>query len=784
MRIERLTLHGFLRFAGTVTIDLRDVPPGLIAIVGENGAGKTTLLEAPLAALHRTFPTRGGLKDYAVTRESYIDCEFSVDGRGAFRARVNVDGVSGGSHAVLEQTTPDGTRLRLNDGKLTTYDAVVQDLFPSRDLLLASCFSAQNKVGNFIGMKPAEGKKLFTQMLGLAHLERLSQVAKLVAFAVERTRDRLVTLRDELARQTDDRLVAELERIGGELHQAGDDAAARRRDLATEIEALDARLAVVADQAAAYAAATQRIRAVETETASRKADEAGNRAAFGAQAKSHADDLARITAECERQVATANQSITKNEAVQSRAAQIRAAVLALTDIDGRLADARLDVTRRAATERRATVEAEAARATVEAIVADEKDLARCEADAALLGSVPCGGGGAFASCQFLKNATAAQGRIGALTASVAAAEPARSALTHATLDLRVASDACESATAQVQALERDRGTHVELAKYADVLAAAEARIEELTAKKVEAQELATRLAGEAVSRHVRRVAELDAQAQALLRRLDALDVDLRTARADLAATTEGAEQAIAIGVELKATRAAWDAVTATLARVEAGQADLARRRRDLAAAVDRHTVAIGKIAMLATELVEWQFLTKALGRDGLPVLEIDAAGPTITAIVNQLLEACFGPRFTVELLTQAAKADGKGLREDFSLQVFDNARGGDARAVADLSGGEQVIVSEAVMNAISIYVNQRSAMPIRTCWRDETTGALDPENAQRYLAMLRTVHALGGFHHTLFISHNPDIAGQADAQIRVANGTAVLVSPPFAAAAA
>jgi exonuclease SbcC len=186
-----------------------------------------------------------------------------------------------------------------------------------------------------------------------------------------------------------------------------------------------------------------------------------------------------------------------------------------------------------------------------------------------------------------------------------------------------------------------------------------------------------------------------------------------------------------------------------------------------------------RVAALEADLLDWQTLAKAFGRDGLPVLEIDAAGPTISAYTNDLLATCYGPRFTVDVVTQQAKADGKGLKETFTIAVLDNAAGAAVRDIADLSGGEQVIVAEALANAIAIYVNTRSPQPVRTCWRDETTGALDPENAARYLAMLRQVQTLGGFHHVLFITHNPDAAAQADAQIRLADGHVTIAQPPY-----
>jgi hypothetical protein len=48
----------------------------------------------------------------------------------------------------------------------------------------------------------------------------------------------------------------------------------------------------------------------------------------------------------------------------------------------------------------------------------------------------------------------------------------------------------------------------------------------------------------------------------------------------------------------------------------------------------------------------------------------------------------------------------------------------------------------------------------------------------------RNVARLRAFHQILFISHNEDLAGLADAQIRVADGKAEIVLPPFVQEAA
>ena len=64
----------------------------------------------------------------------------------------------------------------------------------------------------------------------------------------------------------------------------------------------------------------------------------------------------------------------------------------------------------------------------------------------------------------------------------------------------------------------------------------------------------------------------------------------------------------------------------------------------------------------------------------------------------------------------------------------------------ELSGGQFVLVNEAVNLGIAIY-NMRQGEGIRyeTLFRDETVGALDAANAKEYVHMLRRAMDLGDF---------------------------------------
>jgi exonuclease SbcC len=95
--------------------------------------------------------------------------------------------------------------------------------------------------------------------------------------------------------------------------------------------------------------------------------------------------------------------------------------------------------------------------------------------------------------------------------------------------------------------------------------------------------------------------------------------------------------------------------------------------------------------------------------------------------------------------------------------------------VDELSGGQFVLVNEAVDLAIAIY-NMRQGEGIRyeTLFRDETVGALDAANGKEYVRMLRRAMDLGGFRQVIFICHTPLVWGLADRILSVSEGRAAV----------
>lgn len=834
MKLEQLRLKGFMRFTREVALDLTTIPDGsLVAVVGGNGEGKSTLLDAGAAVLHLAMPSReGALATYATGRDSYLEATYAIEGRGRYRARVNVDGEKRSSDAVLEELLDGGLVGRLNDGKVTTYRKAVDGLFPAPELLLASAFAPQNRAGSFVDAKPAQRKDLFSRLLGLELLERYADTAKACAAIVDTTVARLRDRRDTLGRLTTQELAQALASRGTALQQQRQDAEDAEVAQGRRIEALQVTRTALEATVRTHQAALERVRSAEAEFAGVAMAIGGARrqleqvASDFAAAVTRAQDLAdrrerELTAEdeasqraCAETVMALEERIAGNKTLASRADEIRKAAA-----DKVTAEADLETWRgEEATARKALDAAleqiDMRRRKLEEAVHAERELAVARTQAELIATVPCRGEVLYLSesyspidavdagtCQFLQNAKSAQARIPEWEGKAQHAASLRDGIEYWTGQSANARALLAAASEQVNACKALIASLAPTARYAEQLAATEERIAGYRREQEAAQgALAAALdritlarstaAAEHASAHQAAILEHDLRRLNLLADLDVLeakrtaaDAAIQTARAEEAETAGADAKLAAVDGDLAAARDAQARAIASRASAAAALEAWTVEHERFTRQVGEHHLTVAKVRTAEDELLAWQTLQRCFGRDGLPTLEIGNAGPTVSALTNDLLNVGFGPRFTVDVVTQVARADGKGVKEEFTIRVFDNAEGGEPRDIADLSGGERVLVEEALRAAIALFVNSRNVQPVRTIWRDETTGALDPDNAVRYVAMLRRVQELGGIAHVLFVTHNPDCAALADAQVLVADGQLTVRRPPFSQAA-
>lgn len=789
MRLIRLSLRGVTTYRAQQDIDFDALGDGLVAITGPNGAGKSSLMECVPAALHKTFATRAGsLYDYCHGRDAYISATFDAGGD-IIEVRLLID---------AEQRKTDGyvnvNGQPVTDGKAASFEAAIARLFGSRELFLASVFAAQSKRGSVLEMRKSERKSLFLELLALGAIEAAAATAN-----VRRGEADAAVSAARLIVQTAQAQIAGLD------EDVEDLATLRYGASETESAVQDARRAVdrgIAELAEAKARAETSEQLRQAHERARAATQAARaRVAEGLQAQQLAEqdaeqrlrylvdtseDLAlRARLDHDREMEAISQGIQRAQAVidsapdfealqqdrdtalqQQLIAEANATEYAKLDAEVRRAEMALDLARKLQQQQRDS------RLTL---------LRAARERASLIGRVPCHPLPELSStCPLLQDAREAAQRIATLedtageealereicaeadrivalraklkVSAAPGGEPAWSAQIRALdeqLSRRYAVEAARAAMAgfdeqRARAVARLDAAVEDAAQHGREVAHARARVEEQIAH-------ARALYGEQIARaQVDLAAATDAEAQALaaIRDVDAIDLPPLARAVDLAR--------IALDCAEQQAQRQRDEMQRLQERVDTGRALQVRIQTELAPQVER----------AETDLTDWDLLARALGRDGIQALEVDAAGPEVARIANELLESCYGPRFSIAFETLREKQGG-GYSEVFDVVVYDGAA---ERRAEDLSGGERVIVGEAISLALAIFNARKSGIRWRTLWRDETAGALDPENADRYVAMLRRAREAGGFSQVIYVAHLPAVTEAADVRLVIADG--------------
>lgn len=175
-----------------------------------------------------------------------------------------------------------------------------------------------------------------------------------------------------------------------------------------------------------------------------------------------------------------------------------------------------------------------------------------------------------------------------------------------------------------------------------------------------------------------------------------------------------------------------------------------------------------KIDRFNREIADFILLARACSNDGVIALELDDAAPGISSLTNELLLACYGPRFAVRLETQTRKTDGS-MKEDFDISVFD-AETDTTTSFFDKSGGERTYIEDAIRRSFALYNMHNSRRHFATLYSDEKDGALSPQKRVEFMAIKRRAMELGGYAREFFISHTPELQDQADARVVLTKG--------------
>lgn len=773
MRLETLRIKGFGPFKQELAIDFaRDYGDAkLVAITGENGAGKTTMLELGIpGAMFRSTPTRGSLTELATTRDAMLEVGL-VNGQ-PWTIRHLVDRVSGKAEAVVLDAA--GAAV-LPDAKVRSFDAWAAKHLPSPEVLFTSIFGAQGADG-FLGMKPGERKAVLLRCLGIERFEGLAERARERAKAQKTKIETLeARMADERGRQSENGLAAgvlavkrdELAVLLLQVKSVRSDLAIAEADAAASAEAR--RLATeAAERRVQLSTALQN---AQTQKAAIEQRIANCRAEVGAAAKirAAAAELAVLdaaVAELRVELSQLEGQVANAEAEHTAARELLAAIRSekrdaeerIQRLTERLADEG-KVSRAAAAlpERRAALEAaraEVARLEQASQKLDDQRFAGADERISWLrhGLAEISSGSSNA-----RNIASARLAADDDVARAAAEAPARLAATKRALgEARAGVAPIER---EVIDLERLAARAPEFASARTELAAARAALPALMQRETDADGRAKaaheacepiratvqrklsesyKLRGErdpvaALAVRVERLAKAETMLGEREKQLANTIDEIAHFEAQISATPEPAPPSPA--PDVAAYRKAVEDTERSLREAAAAVARAEQHHEADLASVARLGELQAERAGLDEELADWNRVAADLGRDGLQAQLIDAAIPELNHVANELLHEAFGPRFTVDVRTQALDAKGKRTLETLDVVVIDTVNGREALAET-YSGGERVIIQEALSLALTVLACRQNGVEQPTLIRDESGAALSEGRAAQWIAML------------------------------------------------
>jgi exonuclease SbcC len=799
---ETLHLKGFAGIrAGLnrdeLTLDLAQLvgDAQLVAFAGPNGTGKTTVMDN--LQPYRLLPSRASsfspagfsFYEHLVLPECVKELVwrhagkryrstlvFRMNGRRKTEAYLHADANGQWVPARL----PDGT---LSDGRAETYDICVDALLGKPETFFTSVFAAQNR-RPLASYTPGEIKGLMVELLGLEQVqqagEKATQVARLLKNTLDERRRLVSRLGDVDGRITN--IEAALARCRLEL-------AKRTRDKATaqaQLGAAQARLSQISAERDTARVTEERRSALTTRIIAARDALAKGLHTLTKDREREAARLKKLATELDVACALARQRLAtltkRREEAKAMLAQ-KPAILAAIEQTKIMVEAEAGL-RRALDAAQAKHQAREERSKALIVLrTNAEGLRRQAGDAALRAAglrqrfglseaVPCRGTDLQLRCQLLADARDAQVMMPSADAEVVKLGVVLDAVNADAQRLQANLNELGDTATTMGAAQAALQSHTEERRRVEMLAAlgpnleqAEARLaeyvtteEETVASLALTRERCGRESEEAQNTIVaieERATEQAEEGRAAigtiqtelaglppafdLRHLVTAEATLQTARAQVRGQDEAALWATKEEASLQA-----ELVSARARSAEASQSRAA-------------------VMHIEGELGWWNLLAKALGNDGVIALCVDDAGPELARLTNELLLACYGPRFTVSIRTQVETVK-KELREGFDVVVFD-ADTGQAKSVGVMSGGERIWINEALTRAIALYLARTSGRHYETLFCDEADGALDSDRKRMFMQMKREVLRLGGYAREFFVSQTPELTQMADVVI-------------------
>lgn len=721
-----------------ISVDFTSFKPGVIAITGRNGSGKTTLLENMTP--YRALLSRSGSLYGHFEGPSLREYSFMFDAA-EYICRIEIDPEHRQQRArIIKNGVP------LNDGTAETYDAEVEKIFGPISLFRNTIFSAQNavKIG---GLSKADKKDLFIELLNLSIYADFEDYAKgrfdnfmgqASSFSLQ-----INSLTQKIATETIDPKVVEQQKLTIQqttvsLEQSKKD----RQELDTQLQQLKIEYVTLQQQAEAL----QNANIAVLEARKRLAD---------AQSQMNTQ-LTRLT--------TKQNTLRADQALQARAAaELDSAKKTLTTYQQWKVyhQQLLDQDKIAQSlEREATAvkaQLDIGTQSLQRFIRDLKETLKAE-QASGIPCTPIDAQLKF-SCPIFSKYLQTPSPV--LYQQIEQQNLQLDKL-HAELEklltekTKVFVDPAKLKEATVNAANTEQAT----AHFTRCQNAAE----NLSRISKELEEVKQLHASEKERFEMQVVSETLAQQEKLAAYNELLPKVKDTSNLEKA--IKGQENQLSqLGAQIKTLEENLIFLHRALATLEAKQVEIEQAKKSV---VELKT----QLDSTNYEAGDWKLLTRAFNRSGIPTLEISQAGPEVTTIANELLTECFDTNFTIEFVTLMPTVKGDKYKEVFEILVH---RDREVVSVDNLSGGEQVFVQQALVEALGVYSRLYSSRKWQTSFCDESDSPLDSINRISYYKMREKVHQLCKLVYTLYITHDVTVLNIIPQRINLSKEKGVVI---------
>lgn len=734
-----------------VEIDLSGIK-GIAVFSAPNGSGKTTILDN----LHpyRLMPYRaGGYRPSSFSFYEHVyetamkELIFEIEGI-CYRSVVLIDANKKKQEAYLFKKDGEGW-LPLTDGKIDSYDKKIEEICGSPDLFFISIFRSQN-AKSLSDYTKGDIKSLFVELLGIEPLKAIGEKAGenkkesqvgLQVLRNEENRLKEITVSEDIIFKEklslENKIFVEKEKTVSQEKEL--------EELKNFLKDAEIALAKQEEQKSFLERLQKELRQEKIEFARLRENFQKKEANYKKKLEGYSEkerklkELIQILPELKKKELRREEILKGIEELKVWIDKRTKSEFMLKDYEKQL--------------QKFTMQKESKRALT------ERELKEAEKKASLLDSVPCNPETA-SSCLFAKDAVEAKNNLNVLREKlVLISSPAdnETAIMGEIEKLKAILNEIAESSLLKEDLRKKESFIAEIDSQLRLLPLAENAEKEIVRLEKEKEAVEAEMADE--SEQYDR-AELDHR-----EKIDSFEAEIEGIRLDPAIEAKISslkKETAQMEKELSISRRAINDLTVMLGALENQLEEVEKAKGSLKETKE-------KINLIKNEISEWTLLEKAFSNDGIIALEIDDAGPQISAIANELLKV-FGGRFSIRFDTQAAKADGRSLKETFDITVFD-AETNEAKSIKRLSGGERTWIEDAITKAICVYNKNASGKEFKTIFTDEKDGALDAEKKREFFLMKRRVLEIGGYDAEFCITQTPELAEMADTVITLEKGS-------------